>query len=236
MSDWKAVMIGQEDAGPLIARAGLTLDRVLQARPDGDRELLEIVGKRLEPPIGEKTMDGVRSSLTNYAGEDAAFLVLWISQTDQAGRLAQVEASASPRVAALVRAMLGLYGTELITAYSRWNEPQDDWTLIEREIYHDLILERIVVKVRVHKKSGEITLIEGPASSILELAANMVRTCNMVGRADAFAPRVIEMMMEEVGQFYELLKPFLGDSAKPSTGETVAPAGQGDSRQAGNGH
>jgi hypothetical protein len=65
-------------------------------------------------------------------------------------------------------------------------------------------------------------MIEGPASSILELTANMIRTCNMVGRADAFAQRAIEMLLIEVAEFYRLVRSAGGDSTEPTTGETAA--------------
>ena len=223
VSDWKAVIAGEvTDPGPSIAATGETLDRLLQTRPQAERELLEVVGKRLEAPIGEKTMEALRIALTNYAGEDVAFLVLWAAQSDQASRLVQVEASAPRRVTALVRAIMGLYGAELTTAYNRWNELPDDWSRIDREVRNDLIFERVLLKVKISKQNGEEVVIEGPASSILELTANMVRTCNMVGRADAFALRAIEMLIKEVTDFYRLIELAAGDSTEPTTGATAA--------------
>jgi hypothetical protein len=229
VSVWKAIMTGEEtDPGPAIAQTGETLDRLLQTRPQAERELLEVVGKRLEAPIGEKSMEALRSALTNYAGEDVSFLVLWVAQSDQASRLAQVEASAPGRVTALMRAIMGLYGAELTAAYTRWNELPDDWSRIDREIRNDLISERVLVKVRISKHTGEQVVIDGPASSILELTANMVRTCNLVGRADSFAPRAIEMLLMEINEFYNMLRTAAGDLPQPVTGETAAtplPAG-----------
>jgi len=223
VADWASLFAGQvSDPGPLIAQTAEMLDAFLLTRPQADQEVLEIIGKRLGTEIGERTLGDVRSALANYLGQDPASLVAWVTSADQANRIAQVEASAPPRVTALLRAILGLYGSELALAYTRWGELPDDWILINREIYHDLINERVLVKVRIDKNNGEQAVIQGPAYSILELAANMVRTCNMVGRPDAFTRRTIDMLSNEFEQFLKLVR---GPSDKPARSSDAEAAG-----------
>ena len=217
MADWSSLLAGQvSDPGPLIAQTAETLDAFLQTRPQADPEVLEIIGKRLGKEIGEKTLDDVHNALSNYLGQDPASLVAWVTRADQTNRIAQVEASAPPRVAAFLRAILGLYGSELALAYTRWKELPGDWTWINREIYHDLINERLLVKVRIDKNNGEQVVIEGPPYSILELTVNMLRTCRMVGRPDAFTQRTIDMLSTEFEEFLKLVRTPSSEPAQSS--------------------
>ncbi|MDR7521519.1 MAG: hypothetical protein QN168_03545 [Armatimonadota bacterium] len=219
MADWSSLLAGQvSDPGPLIAEAAGVLDAFLQARPQADSEVLAVIGRRLGTGVGVKTLGEVHTALSSYLGQDPAYLVAWVTRTDQVNRIAQVEATASPRVAAFLRAILGMYGAELAQAYTRWNELPDDWSLITREIRYDLLNERLLVKVLIDKYNGEQVVIEGPANSILELTVNMLRTCNMVGRTDAFAQRTADMLAKEYEEFRTLVGRPSDEAARPSQG------------------
>jgi hypothetical protein len=100
----------------------------------------------------------------------------------------------------------------------------DDWSVINREISYDLIGERLLVRVRIDKYNGEQVTIEGQASSILELAANLLRTCRMVGRPEVFTPRTIALLTGEYEAFLALIRPS-PEAAPPSDGQTAGPTG-----------
>ena len=204
MADWNAILDRPDtDPRPAIIETAAKLDAIFQTRPQADQEVLALLSKHLGEPIGETTGRDLKIALANYLSEDAAYLIAWSIQVED--RLAIVEEVAPPRVAAFVRAIAGLHGTELKLAFNRLDQPPNDWFSINREIYVDLINDRMLVKVRIGKYNGEQVSIEGQPYSILELTANMLRTCRMVGRADAFTPRTIEMTIQEIDEFLKLV-------------------------------
>jgi hypothetical protein len=206
MADWALIFRDQEaDPRPSIKETAEAIDAVLRTRPQADQEILAIIGKRLGTEIGPKTWEILDNAVSYYVGGDALSLVLWVVLADEPDRIAKVTEVASPGVAALVRAIAGMYGAELKLAFQRWNELPDDWVGVNREIYHDVINDRMIVKMRIDKNSGQPVIIEGPSSSFLELTANMLRTCRLVGRPGVFTQRTIDMLLEEFEEFHKLV-------------------------------
>jgi hypothetical protein len=220
MGEWTTYVTGQatDPGAPMIGEAGGALDALLKHRPQADQEVFETLRKRLGAAIGVKTFEDVRAGLLATVGDDAAGLLLWAGSGDHADAIAKVEEFASPRVAALVRAVVGLYGPELKLAYARYNELPDDWTRINREIYEDLLNDRLLVKVRIDKQNGDQVVIEGVPHSLLELTANMLRTCRMVGRPGAFTQRTIDLLATEYEEFLRLIRSLEGTADTPAAG------------------
>lgn len=220
MADWLSILDSPEtDPRPAISETAAKIDAILQTRPQADQEIMALLGKRLGGRISETTGRDIKNALTNYLCEDAFYLILWAIQADD--RLPTVEEAAPARVAAFIRAIAGLYGSELKLADYRLDQLPNDWCSINREIYVDLINDRTLVKVRIDKFSGEQIIFEGQPYSILELTANMLRTCRLVGRADAFSHRTIEMATQEIDEFLKLIREGSKDGSEgPSTDAT----------------
>lgn len=220
MADWPSIFGSPEtDARPAITETAAKIDAILQNRPQADQEILALLSKRLGERISETTWRDVKSALNNYLSEDAASMILWAVQGDD--RLAIVEEAAPPHVAAFVRALAGLHGSELRLAFNRLDQPPDDWFSISREIYVDVINDQTLVKVRIGKFNGEQFTVEGQPYSILELATAMLLTCRLVGRADAFTDRTIKMATQEIDEFLKLIREdHRNGSERPSTDGT----------------
>ena len=224
MADWASLFSGDvTDPRPLITETAAVIDRVLRSRPQADQEVLTIIAKRLGNEIGEKTWEDIENVLGFYLGPDAPALVLWVASDDLADRIAKVEEVAPERVAALVRAIVGLYGPELKLSHQRWNELPNDWFGINREIYYDVVRDRVVIKIRIDKNSGEQVFFEGLATSILELTANILRTCRMVDRPGAFSQPVVELLSQEYEEFLKISRLSEGESVESTAGEVTAP-------------
>lgn len=208
MEEWINLLTGQmspEAARPLLSQAAKDLHALLELQPQLGEYVLEIIGKRLGDHIDGQTWQSLDNSLANYLGRELAYLLIWLVQTDQGGRLNELEQYASPQAMAFLRTILGLYGVELRRALTLWAELPNNWDSISRAVYYDQLAHTYHMEVRILKYNGEEVLIEGPADSILTLTSYLILTVRLAGASDAFSEANIDLFLGEVGQFLRLL-------------------------------
>jgi len=104
-------------------------------------------------------------------------------------------------------------------AFEIWGQLPDNWRLVNREVYRDLINNRYFMRIQLEKYGGEKTFVEGPPDSIMSFATFLVGALRFVGDGNAFSDEGIARFVPEAEEFLELLK---------SRAQEVA-AGDGDS-------
>jgi hypothetical protein len=212
MPSWDEInSLSEQEMQDLLQASVDELEALLTRDANAEGRLLELLGRRLSDPIDTETLTAVRSSLIYYLGENGGPLLIWISSTEQAGRLANISAMASPEVISLIRAVLGLYGQELEKAYALWNEIPDNWKTIYRHVYFDKINGNYLLRIRVEKYNGEMATIEGNADQLMDLTRHFILALRLVGVPDAFSQDRVSEFLEEVDVLRELIEPPTAD-------------------------
>jgi len=208
-SAWPRLLDGvmsEEDAGSLLFQTADDLDAYLQAHPESQDSVMDILDKRLNQGINAQTWSTVHDSLSRLLGEDLSYLVSGVTQPSRRHYMQQVENHAGPQVVALLRRISALHGPELEEAVALWNERPDDWRNLHREVYYDRIAGRYWIQLRIEKYGGEEVVIQGSANSILNLTSALLLSVRLVGDAGAFDARTVERFAEEVDAFRSLLR------------------------------
>lgn len=197
--------ISEEERQLLFSQGAADLHSFLEAHPETEQQVLDILRRRLDVDADEKTFGVLHDNLTSYLGKDLATLVGWVGQFDQYNRMQELEKYASPPVAAFLRMILSLYGPELLRAYQKWNRFPNEWSMCYREVYFDLTNQRYLVKVRIEKYNGEQIVIEDRPDGILDLITKLIYSVRIVGSPDAFSQQQINSYLEEVTPLTKLL-------------------------------
>jgi len=213
--DLLAQRISVSEAAPLFSATGTVLDDLLTTAPKATEQILAILFKHLDRATDANTWTSLSTALTNYLGE-AAPLILWVVRADQAARLHEAELRVSPPAARLLRTIVGLYGSELALAYTRWRELPNDWMTVHRDVFYDEIEKRYLLRVSIDKLNGETAVIEARPGSFLRLITTLVRTARQVSDPTAFDRGSVDAFNTEIGQLLGLL-------AKPQDQAAPAP-------------
>jgi hypothetical protein len=178
----------------------------LAGDPDNEGFLFRFLAKRLDGKIDAETWERVRSGLVSLVDENGTTLIGW-STTFDPSPLPAVEHELPVEVARVIRELTAMYGPELRVAYERSSELPDNWRFVHREIYHDLLLSRPYIRLRIEKFSGEETIIEGPGDSILSLARSIIIALRLVPGREDFSEDRIEQYLEEADELARMLRP-----------------------------
>jgi|GEM_PF-1651811 len=191
------------------------IQELLDTQPDALDYVLDILRKHVEPVIGGATYGNLMTSLVNYLGPDASYLLAWLAQAqadpaEQQARFEALEQHArefSPEVVAFYRAIIGTFGQEMELALIRSNELPDNWNVISREVLYDVINNSFLIQLTIEKFNGEKTVIEGPPDSILSLATGIIITARLVDTRDVFSQDRIDTFLAEAEELIALLRP-----------------------------
>ncbi|MEP0805306.1 MAG: hypothetical protein HRF47_07435 [Chloroflexota bacterium] len=191
------------------------LQTFLKSHPDAERQVREILDKRLAK-IDGTTWRAIFSSLDNYLGKESTDLLFNVAQPDQAKRLEDIRDAAPHDVMNFLRTIISLYGPELANAFLISNQLPNNWKMFYRDVYYDYINKRSHIRVRLEKYNGEEPFVEGDADSILELTIFMIQTLLFLPIPDLIGTQMADRFIEEANRLIEFLRP-------PST---AAPSGE----------
>jgi hypothetical protein len=206
---WEQVFAGEvapEDIEPLLAESAQAIDEYLAADSETEEEALEVLRRRLDGPLEPTTYDDILAALRALIGNDGTGLVHWYV-TIAGDDVARLKGNASPRVDWFLRRITAAHGPELQAAFSLWRDLPDDWKLVNREVFYDLVRERYYIRHRIFKSNGEQVVLEGNADSVLDLARSLLMTLRWVGRGDAFSEPVRDAFLDEVQEFVAMAAP-----------------------------
>jgi len=212
---------GQDAVLDEITPGAEELRALLASQPSTEEEVVAVLSRRLSGPITPDTWDAVAHSLTSYLGESGVDVLVWaaLSEPRDKTRLDALEEVGGSEVAGLARRITAQFGDEMRYAFEIWGQLPDNWRLVNREVYRDLINNRYFMRIQLEKYGGEKTFVEGPPDSIMSFATFLVGALRFVGDGNAFSDEGIARFVPEAEEFLELLK---------SRAQEVA-AGDGDS-------
>ncbi len=204
--NWAALLASgaPEDFGLSLEDAAAKLDARLGDTQTG-KQALEILSRRLDGNIDEKSFDLLRTGLVGYLGDEAATLVAWAVAADQDNRIAQLEGHASARAIAFVRTVRGVYGPEVELAYSRWNQPPQNWGWVYRWVFRDEVYGGHLIRVRIEKYNGEDLTFEATPDSLLLLIGYLTNSLNTVASPEALSQDAVTRLADELSSLIMLL-------------------------------
>jgi hypothetical protein len=117
------------------------------------------------------------------------------------------------------------YGDRFRYAWYRWNSPADEWDNLRRDVTLDVLSQKHYIRLRIDKASGEVVFLHGSASSMMSLAAGIVRAFADVGVAEAFTETSRNEFIAEVTSVLGFLAPAEpGDEAAEAGGASAESA------------
>lgn len=182
------------------------LQAFLKSHPDAERQVREILDKRLDK-IDGTTWRAIFASLDNYLGKESTDLLFNVAQPDQAKRLEDISDAAPHDVMNFLRTIISLYGPELANAFLISNQLPNNWKMFYRDVYYDYINKRSHLRVRIAKYNGEEPFVEGDADSILELTIFMIQTLLFLPIPDLIGAQMADRFVEEANRLIEFLRP-----------------------------
>jgi hypothetical protein len=207
---WSQMLAGAlspDEATALFENAAQATESYLDSDPDAEKRVHELVERRLAEPPDADTYQVVFDSLQVLAGSDVANLVHWYAARESPADRAYLETTAGPRVLGFLRGLMARHGPELRRALAIWRELPDDWRIVDREVYFDIIRERYHIKLRIEKMNGEALALEGTPDSMLGLLRFIAVTLRWTNTADAFNPHALELFLPDLEDFMRMLRP-----------------------------
>jgi hypothetical protein len=192
---WSQMLAGAlspDEATALFENAAQATESYLDSDPDAEKRVHELVERRLAEPPDADTYQVVFDSLQVLAGSDVANLVHWYAARESPADRAYLETTAGPRVLGFLRGLMEL---------------PDDWRIVDREVYFDIIRERYHIKLRIEKMNGEALALEGTPDSMLGLLRFIAVTLRWTNTADAFNPHALELFLPDLEDFMRMLRP-----------------------------
>jgi hypothetical protein len=189
------------------------LQAFLKSHPDAERQVREILDKRLEK-IDGTTWGVIFASLDNYLGKESTDLLFNVAQPDQAKRLEDIRDAAPHDVMNFLRTIISLYGPELANAFLISNQLPNNWKMFYRDVYYDYVNKRSHLRVRLAKYNGEEPFVEGDADSILELTIFMIQTILFLPVPDFIGKPMADRFVEEANKLIEFLRPPAAESGE----------------------
>jgi len=184
------------------------LDRVLGSRRTVEKELLTVIGQRLEGEIDTDTWQVIYEQVAAFGIDETKVsgLLAWVV-TNGTPVITELEGSVSARVSGFLRLLLAEHKPELMNAFRSWREDPDDWSGVYREVLVDLISQVYKIEVRIDKVNGEQLFLAGPARSLLNLAWRILDTLRLTGSPDAFEGADIAGFRRELVTTLEFFQP-----------------------------
>jgi hypothetical protein len=192
------------------------LQAFLKSHPDAERQVREILDKRLDK-IDGNTWGVIFASLDNYLGKESTDLLFNVAQPDQAKRLEDIRDAAPHDVMNFLRTIISLYGPELANAFLISNQLPNNWKMFYRDVYYDYVNKRSHLRVRLAKYNGEEPFVEGDADSILELTIFMIQTLLFLPVPDFIGETMANRFVEEANKLIEFLRPPAVESSGEQT-------------------
>jgi hypothetical protein len=235
--DWQALSdarVGTDEAEPLIKDAVRELEAILQADPQAENRIKELLGRRLSDRLRPDAWGKLETGLASYMGIEPASLFGWLASGEIYGDrtpLEKVLAVAGEEAGLLLRSLLGTYGAELGEAWGVAKQSPHDWRAFFRDVYQDRITNTPFIRIRISKYNGEEFLLEGNAASVLGMARNFVLTLLLVSDPSFFPPALVQSFQEDVTKLLSVLVPLEPEAATAGTGvetpDQPAAAGEG---------
>ncbi|MBZ4659289.1 MAG: hypothetical protein JG766_1212 [Desulfacinum sp.] len=201
MSQWLKLLtddLTDEETRDLLSRASTDLQKFLEAHPEAEFRILEILDRRLSGSLNNESWDEFSQLMGTYLGRDLTHFLSWLALGEQDKRLAMVEQVASEEVLSFLRLLLAYHGPELEEAFVLWKQHPNDWRTFVRHVHYDQIAQQYHVKVEIEKYGGEKVVLEGPPDSLLGLAHALLVTVRMVGSPEHFNPKATKVFLEEL--------------------------------------
>ena len=209
-SDWLKLLrseIPAEAAGEMLIHGIADLKVFMDSDSQTEQRVLDILNRRLTCKIDGDTWDAMHNSLIQYFTEVLAHMLYWIVGVEDAtaSRMEEVQKLAPAGVVAFLRAVVGVYGSDLSEAFAVWNQSSEDWRTIHRDVYYDKISQDHRIRVRIQKYNGESIVIEAVPDSILRLVSVLMYTARLVGIPGAFGIDAVTAFAEETQLLGEML-------------------------------
>ena len=197
----------EDDSNEAISeRGGRDLESFFRSDRDGERRLLEVIEKHTRDGVTPTTWKTVWAALTTLVGLDATTLINWVAASEE-DRYPEVERHVPADILRFLRKVGALYSPDLVKAYELANQLPNNWRVIYRDVFHDLINNRPYLRLRIEKFNGEEVVLEGSGDAILGLARQFLIALQWVGSGDWFSESVTTEFRAEVERFVALLEP-----------------------------
>jgi hypothetical protein len=205
-----------EEGNELWRRTSMMLESFLSTHSDGAEHLLGVIAKQLAGKEDASTWGKLRDCLTNYFGEDGAFLIGWLADAETDVRLESFAAVAASSVVDLTRRVISMYGSEIRLAISAYQEFPDDWRRIRGNVYYDYGDRSWLLKVRLEKYNGQEVVVDATPDSAMNLTTRLLEMLTMVSDRSVFNPeraRDIRQAMQELQQMLAPAPEAIADAA-----------------------
>ena len=192
-----------------LSSGATALESFLKSHPDAERQVGEILNKRLGK-IDANTWNSVFTSIDSYWGKestDILYNVANVAQSDLEKRLQDIGESASVEVMNFLRKIISLYGLELEAAFLALSQLPNNWKTFYRDVYYDHVNKRSHLRVRLAKYNGEEPFIEGNADSMLELTILLMQTVSFLPNADSVGKEISDQFVQEANKLIKFLQP-----------------------------
>jgi hypothetical protein len=192
----------------VMAEGAKALQTLLESQPATEEELVSVLSRRLTDQITPDTWGAISHSLASYLGQSGFNVLAWglVSEPGDQSRLEALEDAGGPDVANLARRLTAEFGDELRYAFEIWGNLADNWRLLNREVFFDLINHRHFIRIQVEKYGGEKMSFEGPPDSILSFATFLIGALRFTADPHAFSEQRIEEFTQEIGPFADMLE------------------------------
>jgi hypothetical protein len=209
---------------PILRELGDTLRR----DKDAEREVKDILDRRLGGPIDRATLKVLTDGLDGYLGiEDVALLLTWCASELTTGvpEIAQFLGSGPEAEAfGFIRRVSALFGRELKLSLDRAINLPDDWIVIDREVLYDFVTQKQRVELSIEKYNGDRATLAGDPDSILSLMSSIIVTLQTLGHSHSFDPTTRDRFIAETDTFIKGSQTADGAAEEASPAELNAPA------------
>jgi hypothetical protein len=183
-----AVTAGAELDDDLLIRVGMRLSQQLSFSRDLERETTALLERRLRPPMDVNTWPSVETSLTALLEDEAAGLFLsWLLADPTGERIAALDEPTTADAARLASRLRGLFAPEIEVATAHVNLGSDDWFRVDRLVYVNQERGTPAIRTTIEKVNGETLIIDGTASSLMNLTRVFLNNMLLFRSQTAFA-------------------------------------------------
>lgn len=206
-----------------LTSSATALQAFLKSHPDAERQVREIIDKRLGK-IDSNTWNSVFTSLDSYWGKestDILYNVANVVPSDLESRLQEIGKAASVEVVNFLRKIISLYGPDLEAAFLASSQLPNNWKTFYRDVYYDYVNKRSHLRVRLAKYNGEEPIIEGNADSMLELTILLMQTFRFLPVPDYIGKEISDRFIQEANELIKFLRPPTPEASdKGANGQT----------------
>ena len=210
-----------------LSSGATALESFLKSHPDAERQVREILDKRLGN-IDSNSWNSVFTSLDSYWGKestDVLYNVASVAQSDLENRFQEIGQSAPVEVINFLRKIISLYSPEFEAAFLASSQLPNNWKTFYRDVFYDHVNKRTHLRVRFAKYNGEEPFIEGNADSMLELTILMMQTIGYLPGPDSVGKEISGQFIQEANKLIDFLQqPSPEESLTQLESKSVAPS------------